>query len=285
MKRFIKNIILKLLRRVGALSPIHFSWEGMHDHQYMGDVLKTMRLAKFYEPREVDLPLNKKVLVLSPHPDDETIGAGGSIIQMIEKGCDVHVLQFTLGDDERVYEESLDVARALNFEPHYLRFNVDEMDMDQVSLEKFAQSISAIEPDIVFIPFVLDDNDDHRRVNEYLEKAISSKALKLNGETQVWAYQVYSFFPVNAVVKITEQIEKKCEAMRLYKSQFEVRDWTHFLKGMNAFNIRFLTGKVDEEYVEIFYTSSLKHYLSMCRSYFGDDASRCYSNPYYSRKT
>ena len=34
----------------------------------------------------------KKILVIASHPDDEVLGAGGSIISEVEKGAEVHVL-------------------------------------------------------------------------------------------------------------------------------------------------------------------------------------------------
>jgi hypothetical protein len=34
----------------------------------------------------------KRVLVIAPHPDDETLGAGGTIAKFIDQGHDVYVL-------------------------------------------------------------------------------------------------------------------------------------------------------------------------------------------------
>lgn len=282
MKKLIKQLILKTLRRLGDLKPIQISWKDFDDHALISDILCTMRLAKIYQPKEVAVPSNQKVLILAPHPDDETIGCGGTILKMVEQGCDVHVLHFTLGDEDEVYEESLRVPEFLQFTPHYLKFTVDQMQMDETSLKAVADHITNIAPHVIFIPFLLDDNDDHRRVNEYLDKLITQKRVQLPSATPIWAYQVYSFFPINAVVKVTEHIETKSEAMRCYTSQFQVRDWVHFMKGLNAFNIRFLTGgHIGEEYVEVFYTDTLKNYMQLCRSYFGEDARKCYTNPRY----
>ena len=40
----------------------------------------------------------KKTLILSPHPDDETFGCGGLIIQKIQKGVDVYIVFLTNGE-------------------------------------------------------------------------------------------------------------------------------------------------------------------------------------------
>ena len=39
--------------------------------------------------------MNDKVLIVSPHPDDETLGAGGAILKYKELGCKVYWLNMT----------------------------------------------------------------------------------------------------------------------------------------------------------------------------------------------
>ena len=39
-----------------------------------------------------------RILILAPHPDDETIGAAGAIQQAIKAGADVNVVCYTKGD-------------------------------------------------------------------------------------------------------------------------------------------------------------------------------------------
>ena len=35
--------------------------------------------------------MKKKVLIITPHPDDETLGVGGSIAKLINKGHDAYI--------------------------------------------------------------------------------------------------------------------------------------------------------------------------------------------------
>ena len=42
-------------------------------------------------------PVKGRVLVLAPHPDDETIGPGGALIQHAAAGDEIHVLFVTAG--------------------------------------------------------------------------------------------------------------------------------------------------------------------------------------------
>jgi LmbE family N-acetylglucosaminyl deacetylase len=47
------------------------------------------------------------ILVLAPHPDDETIGSGGTWHRFVRQGRDVHVAVVTMGDDFRTDVERL----------------------------------------------------------------------------------------------------------------------------------------------------------------------------------
>lgn len=46
----------------------------------------------------VVLPAFRQVLVIAPHPDDESIGAGGTIARLAQAGAEVHVIVVTDGE-------------------------------------------------------------------------------------------------------------------------------------------------------------------------------------------
>ena len=48
-------------------------------------------------PYHVSSLLGEKVIVFAPHPDDESYGAGGTIIKWLEEGYHVHVIWLTDG--------------------------------------------------------------------------------------------------------------------------------------------------------------------------------------------
>ena len=63
-------------------------------------------------------PFPKKVLILSPHPDDDVISMGGTFIRLVHQGHDVHVAYQTSGDvavHDDVVLQHMDAAAQLGF--------------------------------------------------------------------------------------------------------------------------------------------------------------------------
>lgn len=67
-------------------------------------------------------PYPKKVLIFSPHPDDDVISMGGTFIRLTHQGHDVHVAYQTSGDvavHDDVVLQHMDAAAQLGFEDRF----------------------------------------------------------------------------------------------------------------------------------------------------------------------
>ncbi len=63
-------------------------------------------------------PFPKRVVIFSPHPDDDVISMGGTFIRLVEQGHDVHVAYETSGNvavHDDVVLQHMDAARELGF--------------------------------------------------------------------------------------------------------------------------------------------------------------------------
>lgn len=63
-------------------------------------------------------PFPKRVIIFSPHPDDDVISMGGTFIRLVEQGHDVHVAYQTSGNvavHNEVVIQLMDAARELGF--------------------------------------------------------------------------------------------------------------------------------------------------------------------------
>lgn len=77
-------------------------------------------------------PLKKRVLIFSPHPDDDIISMGGTFIRLHEQGHDVHV----------AYQTSGNIAVTDEFVLRYIDFAVGFEDMFGIDRSKSSQVLA-----------------------------------------------------------------------------------------------------------------------------------------------
>lgn len=70
-------------------------------------------------------PFPKRVVIFSPHPDDDVISMGGTFLRLVDQGHDVHVAYQTSGNiavHDDVVLQTIDTARECGFEDKYEHF-------------------------------------------------------------------------------------------------------------------------------------------------------------------
>jgi len=121
---------------------------------------------------------SKKILIISPHPDDEVIGCGGLIAEAKRQECDVFVLYICTGacrqlvtgrTDEIIRSKELeDVANFGGFEYEILFNGENFVKLDVVPQKDIVDPIEDLiekkKPDIICIPHGSSYNQDHRAV-------------------------------------------------------------------------------------------------------------------------
>lgn len=183
-----------------------------------------------------------KVLVIAPHPDDEVLGSGGTIARLASEGNDITVAIVTKGWEplfpnsqvEQVRAEARRANELLGVKS--LRF----MDLEVTKLNtipkyemnrKFEQLIDEEKPQLVFLPFCGDRQEDHRQVfdacmvalkplanRKYIAKILSYETIS---ETHWSAAYVEPSFEPQLWVDISSYLSAKLEAMRIYQSQLQ----------------------------------------------------------------
>ena len=183
--------------------------------------------------------MRKRILVIAPHPDDETLGAGGTIAKLSEGGGEVFVLVvsghlpplYTREDYEVTVREAnrafslLGVAKS-----RFLEIPATMVGEQTVGVlnGKIAGMIKEIQPHIVLCPFP-DRHIDHRVVFESVMVATRPvaegcciellAAYETLSETHWNAPHIEPNFVPNWIVDITAQIDRKIEALTYYESQ------------------------------------------------------------------
>ncbi|MDA1347823.1 MAG: PIG-L family deacetylase [Chloroflexi bacterium] len=245
-------------------------WVDLFDLRACAEVLETKRFAQNLRPVQVDVPDRKRLLVIAPHPDDDTFGAGGTLTKAVANGAKVDVVYITAGSSdpeqaESIRQEAAQVCDAMGATPTFLGLHPKGIPLDDSELnDRVTSLLTDLDPDAIFISFLLDDHDDHRRVNELLLTVAGG--LRPSG-VEVWAYQIYSTVIPNVVVDITGQVDAKRELMRMWRSVSGNRDWAHYVLGMNAANSRYIQSR-EPVFAEAFFVVPIEEYLELCRLYF-----------------
>jgi LmbE family N-acetylglucosaminyl deacetylase len=183
--------------------------------------------------------MKKRVLVVAPHPDDETLGAGGTIAKLVQQGHEVSVLVVS-GHLPPIYSrEDYDVtiteaARAFSVlgitKSRFLEIPATMVGAQPIGVlnGQVAGMVREIEPQIVLCPFP-DRHIDHRVVFESVMVATrpvaAGRSIELLAayetlsETHWNAPHMEPNFVPNWVVDISAQIDRKLDALACYESQ------------------------------------------------------------------
>lgn len=273
MKNFIKNFINSKTNYKFFIK----NFTQLTDLKIASYVAKSMRHSLIINPYENKKKLTGNTIIFSPHPDDEIIGLGGTIIKLIKDRSKLHCIYFST-DRERIKEYKT-VSKLLNFSTTQLNLKINNFAINNKNLDLIAKEINLRNPKRIFLPFLFDDHDDHRRVNQFLLELFKKKLI-LKKDFEVWGYQIYSFFPTNLYVDITKNIKNKIFYLKKYKSQVKKKNFVHLVLSMNAYNSRFInTSK--KLYLENFFVVPSKEYFKLCEKYFKTPRNCYYNKNYY----
>jgi len=186
----------------------------------------------------------KKILVLCAHPDDETLGLGGTLALHAKKGDKVFVLIFTDGESSRnkkskeIAEREKQSEKACKIlgvkKVKFLRY--PDQDLESISLVEITNKIEDViknwSPSIIYTHYWGDMNQDHRRLFEATKIATrpipnSSIERVLCYETPSsteWGKNTHAFNP-NHFVNISSTLKNKVKAIKQYKN--EIKEFPH----------------------------------------------------------
>ena len=181
----------------------------------------------------------KNVLVLAPHPDDEVLGAGGTIKKYSDSGKNVYVLIITRGNPMYYTEEKIINVRQEARNAHkilgvketvFLEFNAPDLDMtpkSQIS-KSISEHIYKWQITDLYVPHHGDIHVDHRVVFEAALVAARPKgnytvkrifAYETISETE-WAHPFsHNAFMPTCFCDITKSFDYKVKALECFKSQ------------------------------------------------------------------
>ena len=182
----------------------------------------------------------ERVVIIAPHPDDESLGCGGTLLRHQAEGAELSWIimtemkescGFPAANVKRRAEEIEAVGRAYAFaRVEQLRYPAASLDTIPLAelVGRLAQIFSSVNPTIVYLPFGGDVHSDHRIS---FEVAVSCcKSFRSPTIRRVLAYETLSEtdfgldpkgrgFQPNVFVDITKFLEEKIKILGNYHSE------------------------------------------------------------------
>jgi len=186
------------------------------------------------------------VLVIAPHPDDESIGCGGSLCLHAQRGDRITGVYLTSGelglkhlpreDAWRTRErEAARAAKILGIARLFFLRLADWFVGDAV--EKGAAKLRPIlkraKPDLIYFPHEQEWHPDHKATMPMMRAALKGDRTLTPG---LLAYEVWT--PLSAhdhVEDISAVMPRKLRALRAHRSQLQAFDYVRAVSGLNQF--------------------------------------------------
>ncbi|MCI0334733.1 MAG: PIG-L family deacetylase [Planctomycetes bacterium] len=185
-----------------------------------------------------------RVLVISPHPDDESIGCGGTVRKHVLDGDSVRVAILTSGEkgghgnagesetaarrevEARVAAEILGVEHV-----EFYRQKDGGLRANKRLIEIIAEQINTWKPHIIYVPHPAEQHPDHRAALRLLQRALG--VAKHSPPPRVLAYEIWTPLQrLDEIVDITPYLDTKLQAIAAYNSQCSVMDFVAAAQGL-----------------------------------------------------
>ncbi len=192
-----------------------------------------------------------KILAIAVHPDDETLGCGGTLLKHKANGDEIHWLICTSIDKSHPYYETREkeikkVSKMYDFDSvHNLRLKtmqVDEYAMSEL-VGKISKIINEIKPDTIYLPFKGDVHSDHRKIFEASYSCTKSfrypfvkkiYMLETLSETEFAPSCKEDSFIPNVFVDISKYMSKKLKIMNVFESEISPHPFPRSARNIKA---------------------------------------------------
>lgn len=183
-------------------------------------------------PRPVAAPAGRRIAVLAPHPDDEVLGCGATLVLAGQADRHTRVGVLYLTDGERGARDGarsaaqlaarrrVEASRALAVlgldAGEHAGFADGALAAGGAEVARVAAFVEACAAELVMVPAPLDPHPDHRACAQILAQVLVNRP---ELQPAVWLYEVQPAFPMNALVRTDETYDLKARALAEHRSQ------------------------------------------------------------------
>mgnify|MGYP006104381055 FL=1 len=207
---------------------------------------------------------NKKIVLISPHPDDVEIGMGGTAFLLAKKNKIHHLIATNGANSANIFKDKKKLVEARKKEAinsnKYMGienikfFEYDEVKSKSIKLKfevKTKEYLERINPDFIFLPHPSFDNHPTHRI---VSKTVINNLQMLENKPKIICYEVWGAFrKYNHFVDISKIIKIKKKIISFHKSQLKVKDYINGILGINKYHAVFNDFiKDNAKYIEVF---------------------------------
>lgn len=181
----------------------------------------------------------QKILVVAVHPDDETLGCGGTLLKHKTQGDEIHWMIVTAMTAECGFTPEAIARRACEMDTVAQMYGFDSVHrlgfpaakLDEVPMSQLVAAISkvfqSVQPNQVYLPFQHDVHSDHQHA--FAAAYSCTKSFRYPSVRKVMMVETLSetdfaqsasggFVP-NLFVDVSDQFDRKIEILRIYESE------------------------------------------------------------------
>jgi bacillithiol biosynthesis deacetylase BshB1 len=210
------------------------------------------------------------ILVVGPHPDDQELGMGGTIVRLAGQGHDVLLLDMCNGEPtphgspEQREKEWTAAAEILGVQRRLLPLRNRQIEHTLEARHLVAAAIREHQASIVFTPYPIDAHPDHVATTRIVEDARFDAKLTqtdIPGEP-IYPKWLFYYFATHLrivaqptfLIDVTDQMDTKERSILAYESQFVVpeknRKVVTWMRQMNGY----MGSRIGVDYAEPFWT-------------------------------
>jgi LmbE family N-acetylglucosaminyl deacetylase len=223
----------------------------------------------------------RAIVVFAPHPDDELIGCGGTLMDIRAAGGSITIVQVTDGSDSAAFiSETEDQRRTIRIEEARTvagALGVTELVCLHADNRAFAITpelgqrvrgiLERVRPGLVFLPSFTDIHPDHQVVLRLL-----SDAMREMKETpfDIALYEVWSLVAPTHVHDVTPRMTRLEELLLRYETALKVDDYVRLVAERLLFNS--CEHRARPGYLEAFHVIPAGRFLAIASGHFAGAA-------------
>lgn len=239
---------------------------------------------------ERELPA-ERVLVLSPHPDDEAIGPGGTLVAHRRAGSPVRVVYLTdgggVGGDRAALiatrrAEARAAGALLGCEQVFWDHPDTALVNDPPTVAALVGQLEEFRPERIYLPSFFDTHFDHFATNQVLVDAVAASGW----EGLVCGFEVWDAVPFpNYLVDVSSCVAEREAILACYRTPHATTDFTKLARYRSSVHYTLFVNshrdRVDRGYAEAFLRFEARTWCAMQRAYL--DALRAAKSPLAAR--